>query len=179
MAHALLVIDMHSFLVEGLWRGDGLARRVGGIVDRAHQVGVPVLVPHQVGPQGDLFDPALDGRDVSPLVGIRDGDRIIPKRATDAFWETGLDAVLRSLNADTVVVTGAATDYCVDATVRSAATHGFDVELVEDGHAPMAAGDPDAGLSPEQIIAHHNAVLSRAVHPGGTTRLVSASDALR
>ncbi|MDA2812138.1 isochorismatase family protein [Nocardiopsis sp. RSe5-2] len=179
MTRALLVIDMHAFLVEGLWRGDGLARRIAGIVDRAHRQGVPVLVPHQVGPPGDLFDPALDGRGVSPLVGIRDEDRIIPKRATDSFWETGLDEALRSLGADTVVVTGAATDYCVDATVRSAATHGYDVDLVEDGHAPMAAGDPGAGLSPEQIIAHHNAVLSRAVHPGGTTRLVSAADALR
>ncbi|WP_017622629.1 isochorismatase family protein, partial [Nocardiopsis chromatogenes] len=178
MAHALLVIDMHAFLVEGIWRGDELARRIGGIVARAHRDGVPVVVPHQVGPRGDLFDPAQDGRGVSPLVGLRDGDRIIPKRATDAFWETGLDAVLRSHGTDTAVVTGAATDYCVDATVRSAATHGFDVDLVEDGHAPMAAGDPDAGLAPEQIIAHHNAVLSRAVHPGGTTRLVGAADAL-
>ncbi|MDA2808844.1 isochorismatase family protein [Nocardiopsis suaedae] len=179
MAQALLVIDMHEFLVAGLWDGDGLARRIGGIVERAHLVGVPVLVPHQVGPQGDLFDPAQDGRGVSPLLGLQEEDRIIPKRATDAFWETDLDGVLRSLETATVVVTGAATDYCVDATVRSAASHGFDVELVEDGHAPMANGDPAAGLSPAQIVAHHNTVLAGAVHPGGTTRLVSAADALR
>ncbi|WP_193374770.1 isochorismatase family protein [Nocardiopsis baichengensis] len=179
MTRAVLVIDMHEFLVDGLWRGAELARRVGGIVGRAHRAGVPVLVPHQVGPPGGLCDPDRRGRGVSPLIGLEEGDRTVPKRATDSFWETGLADALRSLGADTLVVTGAATDYCIDATVRSAASHGFDVDLVADGHAPMAAGDPDSGLTAEQVIAHHNTVLTRAVHPGGTARLVHAVDALR
>ncbi|MEC3893222.1 isochorismatase family protein [Nocardiopsis sp. LDBS1602] len=179
MTHALLIIDMHTFLVEGLWRGEDLARRLGALASRAREVGVPVLVPHQVGPPGDPFDPDLPGREVSPLVGIGPEDRIVPKRATDSFWETGLADHLRSLGTDTVVVTGAATDYCVDTTVRSATSHGFAVELVSDGHAPMADGDPEAGIAPERIIAHHNSVLSQAIHPGGATRLVAADEALR
>lgn len=55
------------------------------------------------------------------------------------------------------MITGAATDYCVDATARSALSHGLDVILVSDGHAPAAESDPDSGLTAEQIIAHHNA----------------------
>ncbi|GAA1094174.1 isochorismatase family protein [Nocardiopsis composta] len=177
MGQALLIIDMHEFLVEGLWQGAETARRIGGIAERARGHGVPVLVLHQVDDDpGGLFAPERQGRGVSPLIGVRDGDRLIPKRATDSFYRTGLAEVLHDLGTDTLVVTGAATDYCVDATVRSAASHGFDVDLVADGHAPMSVGDPEAGLTPEQVVAHHNTVLSRAIHPGGKVRLVKAAE---
>jgi len=72
---------------------------------------------------------------------------------------------------DTVVITGVATDYCVDATARSALSHGLHVVLVGDGHVPAAEGDPDAGLTPRQIVAHHNRVLGNAIHPGGQLRV--------
>ncbi len=75
-----------------------------------------------------------------------------------------------------MIVTGVATDYRVDATTRSALSHNLNVILVSDGHAPGADGDPDAGLTPEQVIAHHNAVLSNAIHPGGHLRVVPAAE---
>lgn len=75
-----------------------------------------------------------------------------------------------------MVITGVATDYCVDATARSALSHGLDVVLVSDRHAPRADGDPDAGLTPQQVIDHHNAVLNNAIHPGGQLRLTPAAE---
>ena len=77
---------------------------------------------------------------------------------------------------DTVVITGVATDYCVDATARSALSHGLHVVLVGDGHVPAAEGDPDAGLTPRQIVAHHNRVLGNAIHPGGQLRVCPATE---
>ena len=74
------------------------------------------------------------------------------------------------------MLSGVATDYCVDATARSALSHGLDVVLVSDGHAPAATGDPHAGLTPAQIVDHHNWVLSHAIRPGGWLRLAAAAD---
>jgi hypothetical protein len=55
-------------------------------------------------------------------------------------------------------------------------SHGLDVVLVGDGHAPAADGDPDAGLSAEQIIDRHNRILSTAIHPGGALRVCLAAE---
>ena len=41
------------------------------------------------------------------------------KRRYDSFWETGLDLTLRSLNRDTVILTGCMTNYCCSTTTRS------------------------------------------------------------
>ena len=100
----------------------------------------------------------------------------VRKSATDSFYETELGDLLSERGITTVVVVGAATDFCVDATVRAAVSCGLNVDLVSDGHAPAAKGDPNANLTPEQIIAHHNRVLSKAIHPGGRVRLIKAAD---
>lgn len=55
-------------------------------------------------------------------------------------------------------------------------SHGFDVVLVEDGHAPAEQGDPESGLTAEQIISRHNRILGAAVHPGGTVRVRRAGE---
>lgn len=117
----------------------------------------------------------LPGRP-SARLGLVPTDVVIGKTATDAFYRTDLAAVLAERQVGTVVLTGVATDYCVDATARAALSHGLDVVLVSDGHAPAADGDPGAGLTAEQVVAHHNHVLGRAVHPGGTLRLLAAAD---
>jgi nicotinamidase-related amidase len=72
------------------------------------------------------------------------------------------------------VLGGVATDYCVDATARSALSHGFDVDLLDDGHTTL---DDETGLAASQIIAHHNAVLAASTHPGGRLRLIASEAA--
>ncbi len=109
---------------------------------------------------------------MSPRLHLSDEDLRVHKSATDSFFRTDVAELLARRNVDTVVITGAATDYCVDATARSALSHGFDVVLVGDAHAPGV--ESDTGLTPEQIVAHHNQILSQAIHPGGNLPVVAA-----
>ena len=97
---------------------------------------------------------------------------MIRKTATDGFFRTELERELRDRSVDTVIVAGVASDFCVDATVRSALSHGFNVQLVADGHSTSHR----PGLTPEDIIAHHNGVLALGTHPGGTVQLVASTD---
>lgn len=177
MRRALVVIDMQQTMRQVLWRGADLVERIAELVAAAHRSGVPVIAIQQTGPQGSPFDPASTGWQLDPLLRLRDGDLRIRKSATDSFFNTELGDLLSERGIATVIVTGGATDYCVDATVRAAVSRGLNVDLVSDGHAPAAQGDPDAHLTPEQIIAHHNRVLSQAIHPGGRVRLMKAADA--
>jgi nicotinamidase-related amidase len=173
---ALLIVDMQEMLIPLVWRGEELADRIAALAHTARAAGTPVIALRQVGPGGTTFDPDTPGTGLSPRLGLEPTDVVIHKTATDAFYRTDLAAVLGSRDVDTVVLTGLATDYCVDTTARSALSHGLDVVLVADAHSPAADGDPEAGLTPAQIIDRHNRILSTAIHPGGTLRLLAASD---
>ena len=65
-----------------------------------------------------------------------------------AFFETELDAYLKSLQADTLIVCGMMTHMCVDTTVRAAMDYGYQVKLAADACATM-----DLNLNGETIPA--------------------------
>lgn len=176
MRPALLIVDVQEMLVPLVWRGAELVDRIAALARAARRGGVPVVALRQIGAAGTEFDPESPGTRISARLGLEPSDVVVDKTATDAFYRTGLAALLAERDIDTVVLTGLATDYCVDATARSALSHGFDVVLVGDGHAPAADGDPAAGLTAEQVIDRHNRILAAAVHPGGTLRLAAAAE---
>lgn len=176
MGRALLIIDMQESLIPAIWRGEELADRIAVLAESARKEGVPVIALQQTGPAGTPFDPKEPGWQLSPRLGMQEADLRVRKSATDSFFETDLADLLAARDVDTVVVTGVATDYCLDATARSALSHGLNVALVSDGHAPATEGDPHATLMPEQIVEHHNWVLSQAIHPGGRLSLIAAAE---
>ena len=51
-------------------------------------------------------------------------------RADDTALRQRVEALLRSHGTRQVAMCGFASDYCVDATVRSGYAHGFDLELI-------------------------------------------------
>lgn len=167
---------MQAAIVPDLWRGAELAERIGELVGAAHEADVPVVAIQQTGPPGSPFDPASPGWQLDPRLRVADSDLRIRKGATDSFFGTQLGALLAERGITTVIVVGAATDFCVDATVRAAVSHGLNVDLVSDGHTVGTDGDTHAEITPEQVIAHHNRVLSEAIHPGGVVRLVKAAE---
>jgi nicotinamidase-related amidase len=59
----------------------------------------------------------------------------IIKHKFDAFFETSLDAILRYHNADTVIITGTATNACCESTARSAFMRDYKVAFPSDANA--------------------------------------------
>lgn len=76
-----------------------------------------------------------------------DDELVIDKNASSPFNGTGIDQLLRNLKVETLVVTGMATDMCVESTARDAADRGYNVIVVEDAVATF-------------FEEHHNAALS-------------------
>lgn len=177
MNAALVIVDMQEVLLPIVWRGEELADRIAALARQAREHRIPVIALQQIGASATMFDPGSPGTKLASRLNLQPTDVVIQKTATDAFYGTNLADLLHERRVDTVVIAGVATDYCVDTTVRSSVSHGFDVVLVGDGHAPAADGDPDAGLSAPQIIARHNRLLSTAIHPGGVVRVSPAAEA--
>ncbi len=69
------------------------------------------------------------------------GDIVIRKHRYSGFFETDLDATLKRLGADHLVVTGCTTSICVDSTVRDAAFRGYRCLVLEDCTAEPIGAD--------------------------------------
>lgn len=68
-------------------------------------------------------------------------DIVIPKRRYSGFFETSLDATLKRLGADHLVITGCTTSICVDSTVRDAAFRDYRCVVLEDCTAEPIGAD--------------------------------------
>jgi nicotinamidase-related amidase len=170
---ALVLIDVQRGLIEGFeddWAG--VLERIAQLVDRARQSQTPVVYVQHDGGSGHPLEVGSAGWQIHTTVAPATGDPIIHKRWSDAFVGTTLEHELASRDVGHLVITGAQTEYCVDATVRRAASLGYDVTLVADGHTTSANGV----LSRQQIIAHHNRTLPRLARVGPRIVATSAAD---
>lgn len=73
-----------------------------------------------------------EGHDVIDELKICKNDVVIQKNRASAFVNTNLDLVLRSNSIKTVIVTGVATEGCVETTLRHASCLDYYVVLVDD-----------------------------------------------
>jgi nicotinamidase-related amidase len=74
-------------------------------------------------------------------------DLVIDKNASSPFNGTGIDQLLRNLGLQTLVLTGTATDMCVETTARDAADRGYNVIVAEDATGTYYQSHHEASLS--------------------------------
>jgi nicotinamidase-related amidase len=60
------------------------------------------------------------------------GELVINKRTQGAFASTGMEAILRAIGIENIIVTGVSTNNCVETTAREASDRGFGVVMVSD-----------------------------------------------
>lgn len=70
--------------------------------------------------------------------------------------KTELENALRLHGIERLVICGMHTEFCVDTTTRRALALGIPVVLISDAHTSTG----NAAISPQQVIAHHNATLT-------------------
>ena len=175
MKHALLIIDMQqgSFTnTTPKFDAVGLTRRLNDLAAAVRKTnGVVVFVQHD-GPPGDPHHPDRPGWRLLSGLDVREDDTIIRKKSCDAFLDTPLDEFLRSHAVERLVITGAATDYCVDTTVRSALARSYSTIVPQDGHTTSDRSH----LSAEKIIEHHNAIWADFIAPAGPATVCRCAD---
>jgi len=74
------------------------------------------------------------------------GEHVVDKHVTDAFAGSGLERHLRLRSIDDLVFVGVATNYSVEATVRSAGCLGFNAIVVSDACFTFARPDLDGRM---------------------------------
>jgi nicotinamidase-related amidase len=158
---AMLVVHMQVGLLDGEPK-----HRLHDVLDRINrlaaqiraQSGNVIFIQH-CGGKGDAFEPGTPGWQLLPELVRELADVVVPTTLNDPFAGTDLQACLEAIQPDRVLVTGWATDFCVDSTVRSVVAHHYNVVAVADGHTLSDRPHLDAA----NVIRHHNWVWSHLI----------------
>ena len=149
---ALMVIDVQQgmFGAAEPWHGEAVVAHIADLVARARAAHVPVFyVQHDGGP-GDELDKDGPGFAFHPAIAPQAGDPVTVKRRSSGFYQTDLDDKLKAAGIDELVICGMQTEYCVDATVRSAFDRGYRLTIAADAHTTF-----DSELLPAATIIAH------------------------
>ena len=85
----------------------------------------------------------------APVTGLepKRGDLVVEKMRMNAFHDTNLDTLLRGFGVDTLVITGAWTNFSIEHTARHAADAGYRAVVVTDGTSTINDEWQDAALN--------------------------------
>ncbi len=141
-----------------------IVENVRVLADAMRRAGAAVIHVHYIVEQGapglklnaPLFRGVADSNALvrgswgaAPAEGVepRPGDILVEKMRMNAFHDTNLDTVLRGCNIETIVITGAWTNFSVEHTARHGADAGYNVIVVTDGTSTIDDTWQNAGIN--------------------------------
>lgn len=150
----LLVIDMQneSYFPQKPFEADEVVSRINNLAHAFRKNGDQVIFIQHDGTLENCYLPGSKGWELLSDLHVAEEDQIISKTANDCFYKTALQDVLEKLNTSALVITGSATDFCIDATVKSALTHEFNVTVIANAHTTQDR----PSLTARQVIDHYN-----------------------
>ena len=200
---AVIVVDMQNdFCAEGGYihatqKADmspnrDLARRLDELLAVARDAGAAVVWIRAIYDHDKLPTPMLskmlekgrgavccasgtwgaDFYEIAPL----DGEPVIEKHCYSAFHETGLHDLLQGRGIRTLVMTGVATNVCVESTLRAGFFHGYYIVMPPDCVASANAVLHEATIRSVDLIFGHvpDSAEVAAIWAGGGRSAVAA-----
>ncbi len=160
----LLVIDMQVGLFAGGTKFDalGLVARINRLSGNIRDAGGRVIFVRHT-QAGGPFEAGGAAWQLLPELDLDEQDHVIAKGTCDCLAGTGLTTLVPPDAVERLIITGYATEFCVDTTVRSAAVLGYHVWAPEDGHT--TSDRPH--LPAEKVIQHHNYIWSEFIGARG------------
>ena len=155
---AVIIIDMLNDFVTGNLKCERAQRIIPNLkrlIEEARRKGVPVIYANDshlkedfevVRRWGKHALKGTPGAQVIPELKPAEKDYIVEKRTYSAFFETGLDLLLRSLGVDTVILGGLHTHICVRHTAADAFFRGYKIIVAKDGVETFTEKDHEEGL---------------------------------
>lgn len=169
---ALLVIDMQkgSFTSKTpRYDTDGVVQRINELSTIFREQDYPVVyVQHDGAGSGEFEKDSWEWENLDALI-VEPNDIRIDKYANDIFYNSKLQAKLNELNVTELLITGCATDFCVESSVQSALTKDFNITVVSNGHT---TGERPH-LKAIKVIEHYNWVWRNMIPTKGRIEVKS------
>ena len=136
---ALVIVDLQKAFDDprtGRRNNPEAEANTGRLLAAWRRTGRPVIhVQHLSSEPDSPYRPGQPGCDFKEEVRPQAGKLVVQKSTNNAFIDTGLGPYLDNKGIHTLVITGVATNNCVEATVRMAGNLGYETHLVADATA--------------------------------------------
>jgi nicotinamidase-related amidase len=172
---ALLIIDMQktSFTPKTpRFDSDGVVQRINKLSHKFRLTGDKVIFIQHDGTEEGFCIPYTIEWEILSSLDIISGDLIISKTANDSFYRTTLKEKLIEFGINELIITGCATDFCVDSTIKSALVNDFNIIVIKDCHT--TADRPN--LKAKQVIDHYNWIWSEMTPTKGKITVLDFND---
>lgn len=148
---------------------DGVVNRINELSKIFRKAGLPVIYVQHDGTGTGEFEKNTPEWELLDSLSFEPTDIQIDKYANDVFYNSELQSKMTELKAINLLITGCATDFCVESTVQSALTKDYKVTVVSDGHT---TGDRPH-LTAEKVIEHYNWVWQNMLPTKGDIQVKS------
>ena len=128
----LLAIDMQKALVDDeLYAFDTFMDRTVRLIGAARERGVEVIyAQHDAGP-GSGLSAGDEGFEIADEVRPVPGEKVFVKTINSCFGNADFRAYMEQQEDKRLMIVGLQTNYCIDATVKSAFERGYEVIIPE------------------------------------------------
>lgn len=163
---ALILVDIQNDYFEG---GDwpvanmqSVANNAARLLDHARAQGDLVLhIRHEMpSDAAPFFRPGSKGAEINASVAPLGDELVILKARPNSFAGTDLLERLQQADVQSVVICGAMSQMCIDATTRAAVDFGFQVSVAQDACGAKEMSFGTVNLTAEQVHAAFMAPLA-------------------
>ncbi|MFG3341158.1 isochorismatase family protein [Glycomyces sp. NPDC048151] len=113
------------------------------LAEDARKAGVPVVAIRVERPNVDEQPP---GSELTEAIAEL-ADAVVIKRSIGGFYNTELEATLKRLGAETLVMAGIMTNLGVESTARAASDHGYELVFVKDAMSALTLAEHEAAVN--------------------------------
>jgi len=158
MNNCLLLVDLQNDYFPGgkmeLAGIEDAAENAQLLLNEFRKKELPVVhIQHiSLPPNTFFFLPETDGAKINKRVAPQEGEIVVRKNYPNSFRNTSLLEILKDARIEKLVICGAMSHMCIDATVRAAFDLGFNCSVAEDACATM------------NLIFHNKVIKAAEVH---------------
>ncbi|GMK46607.1 hypothetical protein PghCCS26_37360 [Paenibacillus glycanilyticus] len=132
MKIGFLIIDMQAIHLEGLEKKaiDKACEYINYVSDILRSKGQMIIHIQDI--EG-ISEINKDQYQTIPEVEMKDTDVVITKEFSNAFWNTGLEQLLKEQGIELLIISGTAAEHCVLFTYNGAIERGFKPVILQNG----------------------------------------------
>ena len=163
---ALVLVDIQNdYFDGGRWpvaKMETVSANAARLLEHARDRGDAVIhVRHEIpSDEAPFFRPGSEGAQHHASVAPRGGEPVVLKHKANSFQDTSLRQDLDAAGVTDLVICGAMSQMCIDATTRAAADFGYNVTVVEDACGAKEAVFGGVEVPAEQVHAAFMAPLA-------------------